>query len=189
LRRPLNLARRPLRNERLPTVLLAVGCVVLAGVTVRHALLVRDLLPERTSAVDGELVALENELGQLRQERVQLEGHDVPPETLSEWAAVRLLVDHRTFSWSALMGLLEEVTPPGIRLTSITPSGESGRVEIRLLAEGRSVKDGLDFLHALQARQEFQDPFLNSVSESDESIQFDFTVGYVPAPRPVEETS
>jgi Tfp pilus assembly protein PilN len=189
LRRPLNLARRPLRNERLPTVLLVVGCVALAGATVRHALLVRDLMPERTSAVDGELVALENELEQLRKEAAELEGHEFAPEALGEWAAIRRLVDHRTFSWSALLASLEEVTPPGIRLVSITPSGDSGRVEIRLQAAGRSVQDGLDFLDALQARAEFEDPFLNSLSESDEDIDFDFTVGYVPALGAGEEAS
>jgi Tfp pilus assembly protein PilN len=189
LRRPLNLARRPLSNERLPTVLLLVGCVALAGATARHALLVRDLLPERTSAVDGELVALEKELEQLRQEAARLGGHDVPPEVLEEWAAIRRLVDHRTFSWSALMGSLEEVIPPGIRLLSIAPSGEAGRVEVSLQAEGRTVQDGLDFLHALQARREFENPFLNSVAESEEGVQFSFTVGYVPALRAVERAS
>ena len=39
--RPLNLARRPFRNERLPATLFALAAVVLAGLTVWHAVLVR----------------------------------------------------------------------------------------------------------------------------------------------------
>ncbi len=66
--RPLNLARRPFRNERLPTLLLVLGCVVLLAVSVRHAFAVRGLLPERTAAIDGELVEVEQEVGALRRE-------------------------------------------------------------------------------------------------------------------------
>jgi Tfp pilus assembly protein PilN len=189
LKRPLNLARRPLRNDRLPTLLLLVGCLALVGVTARHVVAARNLLPERTSAVDGELVALENELDRLRREAGELGDHEVSPETLKEWAAVRRLVDHRTFAWSALMASLEETTPPGIRLVSIAPSGEAGHVQVALIADGRTVEDGLEFLEALQAREEFRKPFLNSVSEAEGEIRFSFSVGYVPSVRAAKEAS
>jgi Tfp pilus assembly protein PilN len=178
-----------LRNDRLPTLLLVTGCLVLAGVTARHLVMARNLLPERTSPVDGELVALEEELGRLRREARTLGGHDVSPEALEEWAAVRRLVEHRTFAWSVLMANLEETTPPGIRLVSIAPSGEAGNLEVTLTAAGRRVEDGLEFLEALQAREEFQEPFLNSVSDSEGEISFSFSVGYAPPARTSEEAS
>ena len=96
--RPLNLASRPFRNERLPTVLLAVGCVALLGLGVRHALAARDLLPERTAGVDGELVALEEEVARLRSEAARLRTRSASTEALREWAVVRDLVDRRAFS-------------------------------------------------------------------------------------------
>jgi len=48
-----NLATRPLRNERLPAVLLGVALAGLLGLGVRHAFVLRELLPSRTAAVEG----------------------------------------------------------------------------------------------------------------------------------------
>ena len=127
--RPLNLARQPFRNERLPTTLLAIGCLVLLGVSVRHAFAVRDLLPERTSAIDGEVVQVEKEVEQLRSESERLQRTSASLEARREWAAVRALVDRRAFSWTTLMAALEETVPPNIRLLSIAPRDDEGQVE------------------------------------------------------------
>lgn len=177
----LNLAREPLRNDRLPTLLLAAACAILVAVSANHALVARDLLPERTSGVDGELVSLEQELTQLRRESAELKERSASPETLREWAAVKSLVERRAFSWSALLGSLEEVTPPDIRLISIAPDGRGGEVELQLRAAGRTVEAGLGFLDVLQEREEFREPFLESVGETDDGVEFAYSVGYVPA--------
>jgi hypothetical protein len=50
------------------------------------------------------------------------------------------------------------------------------------------VEDGLGFLDALLARDEFQEPFLTSVAERDEGVEFGYTMIYV-ARRPSEEES
>jgi Tfp pilus assembly protein PilN len=186
--RPLNLASRPFRNERLPTLLLAVGCVALLGLTVRHALAARDLLPARTASVDGELVALEDEVARLRSEAAQLRTRSASNEALGEWAVLRDLVDRRAFSWSALMGHLELVVPQNIRLLSIAPSTtRGGEPELGVIAIGRSVEDGLKFLQALQQSAHFEAPFLTSVAERSEGIDFSYTMSYVPGPAPSGE--
>lgn len=179
---PLNLAREPLRNERLPTLLLATGCVALLAVSVHHALTARDLLPQRTAAVDGELVSLEQEVAQLRRESAELKDRSASPDHLREWAAVRMLVDRRAFSWSALFGSLEEIMPPDVRLVSVAPTGEKGKIELALRAVGRSVAAGHEFLDVLQESSEFREPFLESVGETDDGVEFQFTVGYEPTP-------
>ncbi len=182
--RPLNLASRPFRNERLPTVLLAIGCVALLGLGVRHALAARDLLPERTAGVDGELVALEEEVARLRSEAARLRTRSASTEALREWAVVRDLVDRRAFSWSALLGHLEQVVPADIRLLSIAPAGTEGRLEVEVSAIGRSVEDGLEFLEALQQSERFDAPFLTSVTETSDGIDFAYTMVYVPGSPP-----
>lgn len=187
MRRPLNLARRPFRNERLPTLLLALGCLVLLGVSVRHGFAIRDLLPERTAGIDGEVVKVEEEAARLRKESEELRGRSASKEDRAEWTAVRALVDRRAFSWTTLLACLEETVPPDVRLLSITPSEESGRVELTLRAVGRTVEDGLGFLDALLARDEFQEPFLTSVAERDEGVEFVYTMIYVAGRRPAEE--
>ena len=186
MRRPLNLARRPFRNERLPTLVLLIGLVVLLGLSVRHALAARDLLPERTSGVDGELVALEQEVARLRTDAARLRTRSASDEALREWAVIRDLVDRRAFSWSELLGRLEEVVPPGIRLVSIAPAGADGEIEVAVTAVGESVEDGLELLQALQKGPEFKGPFLSSVSEASEGIDFAYTMVYVPGSRSSE---
>ena len=75
-----------------------------------------------------------------------------------------------------------------MRLLSIAPTGEGGRVELTLRAVGRTVEDGLGFLDALLARDEFQEAFLTSVAERDDGVEFGYTMIYV-ARRPPEEES
>ena len=181
--RPLNLASRPFRNERLPTLLLAIGCVLLLGLSVRHALAARDLLPARTAGVDGELVAIEDEVARLRSEAAELRTRSASTEALQEWAVLRDLVDRRAFSWSALLGHLEPVVPANIRLVSIAPATARGRLEVSVSAIGRSVQDGLDFLEALQQSPHFEASFLSSVTEANTGIDFAFTTNYVPEPE------
>jgi Tfp pilus assembly protein PilN len=183
VKRPLNLARHPFRNERLPTLLFLLGCAVLLGLSVRHAVAARDLLPERTAGVDGELVTLEQEVARLRSEAESLRTRSASEQALREWAVIRDLVDRRAFSWSELLGRLEGVVPAGIRLVSIAPSGAHGEIEVAVGAVGEAVEDGLEFLKALQKGREFKEPFLSSVSEGAEGIDFSYTMIYEPGPR------
>jgi Tfp pilus assembly protein PilN len=182
VKRPLNLARRPFRNERLPTLVLLVACVLLLGLSVRHALAGLDLLPERTAEVDGELVALEEEVTQLRAEFDQLRTREAAPQAIKEWGVVRDLVDRRAFSWSELLGRLEAVVPAGVRLLSIAPESSREGIAVTIRAVGRTVEDGLEFLQALQDGKDFRDPFLTSVGESNRGIDLEYTMTYAPRP-------
>jgi hypothetical protein len=96
---------------------------------------------------------------------------------------IRDLVDRRAFSWSELLGRLEGVVPAGIRLVSIAPTGRGGDIEVAVNAVGEAVDDGLEFLQALQEGNAFEQPFLSSVSEGTDGIDFAFTMVYVPGSR------
>ncbi len=95
-----NLATRPLRNEKLPAVLLGLALAVLLAVSVKHLLVLRELLPGRTAAVEGEVRGLEQELLALRNEARSLPRPRPDPRALAEWQAIRGLVDRRAFSWA-----------------------------------------------------------------------------------------
>jgi hypothetical protein len=161
---------------------------VLLLVSVSHGLVARDLLPERTAAVDGELVSLEDERARLLRESAALAGRSASPEQLEEWAAIRTLVDRRTFSWSALFGSLEEIMPPDVRLVSVAPTGEKGQIQLSLSAVCRTVAAGHEFLDVLQESAQFEDPFPESVGETSDGVEFEITVGYVPGPVVGQET-
>jgi Tfp pilus assembly protein PilN len=177
---PLNLARHPFRNERLPTLALALGIAALAVVSVRHVLLARDLMPGRARDVEGRAAALEREIETLRAESADLQRLAAPPEALKEWAAVKRLVDRRAFSWTGLFGALEEALPPGVRLVSVSPRDEQGRIELALAAVGRSDADALALLQQLQAHGEFEGAFLERWSEGADGVDIACTVRYAP---------
>jgi Tfp pilus assembly protein PilN len=179
----LNLARRPFRNERLPTLVLAVGCLALAVVTVRHVLLARDLLPGRARDVESEVVATEREIQALRAESAELRQHSAPADAIDEWMAVKKLVDRRMFSWTGLFAALEQALPPGVRLVSISPLEEGGGTELSLVAVGRGNEDALALLQALQSHEEFDGAFLNNWGEGRDGVDISCSVRYAPKAR------
>ena len=180
---PLNLARRPFRNERLPTLILLVACLALAAATARHVLAARDLLPGRARDVEGEVLAQEREIEALRAESAELRRLAAPRDALEEWAAVKGLVDRRMFSWTGLFAALEGALPPGVRLVSISPQEEAGHTELTLVAVGRSGEDALALLEALQSHEAFEGAFLNGWSEARDGVDMSCTVRYAPKAR------
>jgi Tfp pilus assembly protein PilN len=180
VRGPLNLARQPFRNERLPTLLLAIGCAGLVLLTARHAVAVRDLLPGRVGDVERTVVSREQEIDRLRSEAAELRKVDAPAASLKEWAAVEELVDRRAFSWTTLFGALEKALPPGVKLVSIAPRPAGRTVELALTATGRGVEDALALLQSLQHQDAFQGAFLNAMTEGQDGVDISLSVVYVP---------
>jgi Tfp pilus assembly protein PilN len=181
---PLNLARRPFRNERLPTLVLAAACLALAAATARHALVARDLAPGRSRDVASEVVAIEKEIDTLRAESADLRQLAAPPDALKEWAAVKRLVDRRMFSWTGLFAALEQALPPGVKLVSISPVDQDGQTELALTAVGRGSEDALALMASLQAHEEFEKAFLSGMNEGREGVDIPCTVRYAPKARP-----
>ncbi len=180
---PLNLARQPFRNERLPTLLLAIGTLALVLATARHATVGWELLPGRARDVSRELAEVESEAQRLRAEAASLRDVSASPATIAEWAAVKTLVDRRAFSWTGLFAALEGALPPGVRLVSIQPTDTASGAELTLSAQGRTSDDALALLQALQAHPEFEGAFLNGWTEGREGVDIACTVNYVPRER------
>jgi type IV pilus assembly protein PilN len=186
VRPALNLASRPFRNERLPAALVSLAAVVLVGVTIRHVLVLKDLLPGRVSALDREALGLEQDLGRLREEATRLRGPRPDPERLKQWTALRTLVDKRAFSWTTLLSNLEDVLPIGVRLVSIAPQLKDGKVTLEISAIARRFEDRHELLRALDKSPEFEEVFLRSAGESTHGEEFTCATRYLPgvAPRP-----
>jgi hypothetical protein len=174
----LNLARQPFRNERLPTLVLVLCLVLLAALSVRHALTAYELRPGGIRDVQHELSAIEKELADLRAESQRLAGVDAPKEAIEEWKALEDLVDRRAFSWTGLFAALEGALPPGVRLESVSPTSGEGPIIIRLDAVGRTIDDALALPKALQAQGEFQGAFLDAYSERPDGVSIQCTVQY-----------
>lgn len=181
---PLNLASRPFRNERLPALLLGLGLAALAGVTIQHVLVIRRLLPSRTSALHQEVAALDAEAARLRSEADSLRRPPPDPATVKRWADVKGLVDRRAFSWTDLFARLEDVLPPGVRLLSIAPDVREGAVRLQIEAVARSTEDALEFLRTLQQRPEFADANVLGMGEDEDGVGVSYSMSFVPSAAP-----
>lgn len=177
---PLNLARQPFRNERLPTLLLGIGLLALLALSAFQARVSWELLPGRARDVSKSLESLEAEARALRGEAAALGSLNAPAQTLAEWAAVKTLVDRRAFSWTGLFAALEQALPPGVRLVSVQPQDTGSGAALALSAVGRSSEDALALLQALQGHGDFQGAFLNSWTDGRDGVDISCTVRYVP---------
>lgn len=183
----LNLATHPLRNERLPALVVTLALVVLVGVSVEHALVVRRLLPSRTSALHRRVADLEAEAARLRKEAAGLRGPRPDAASVKQWGLLKELVDRRAFSWTELFARLEEVQPPGVRLLSITPNVREGDLRLELKAVARTAEEGFDFLRALQQQRDFPEATLLSVDDAVGGTDLTYETRYLPAARPAPE--
>lgn len=173
----LNLAERPFRNERLAATAFAAVSAVLLGVTVWHAIVIRSLLPARTTERHQEVAALEAEASRLdAEERVLLKMETPPAATLAEWNLVKDLVDRRAFSWTGLFARLEQVIPEGVRLTSVSPSVAKGEVQLDVDATVRSREAGWDFVRALDDGGDFYGVY----PRREAANEFSYVVRYRP---------
>lgn len=180
----LNLSRRPFRNERAPTLGLALGCAGLLVASAGHVVVARDLAPGRSRDVATEVVGAEREIDALRAEAADLRKVEAPPDKLKEWAAVRNLVERRVFSWTGLFAALEEALPPGVKLVAVVPGVGGGATELKLQAVGRSNEDALGLMEALQRHPDFDGAFLNGWNEGHDGFDIACTVRYTPKARP-----
>jgi type IV pilus assembly protein PilN len=177
--RPINLATRTFRNERLPATAFVVAVVVLLALTAWHAVAVGRLLPGRTSALHQEVARLEAEVRDLRGKGRTLRRENPPASTVARWTLVKDIVDQRAFSWSGLFERLEAVIPDGVRLTSIEPTVRKGQIVVTISATVREPEDGWAFVRALEQSGDFADVF--PTSETDEDFQY--VMRYRPRPR------
>jgi hypothetical protein len=182
----LNLAGRPFRNERLPRLLFSLGLLALGAASVEHAIVLRRLLPDRTSALHAEAAALEGEVAALRADGSALRGPGPDRLTLERWSTLKELVDRRTFAWTELMARLESVLPRGVRLVAIQPKWERGELKLELEALARSADEGFGLVKALEDRPEFEEVYPLSKDERQDGseVRFRYAMRYKPSAVP-----
>lgn len=174
----LNLARRPFRNDRLAATAFGAAAVLLLALTVWHAVVIRNLMPARTSERHREVAALEADLAKLQAEARTLRTETPPVATLAQWNLVKEIVDRRAFSWTGLFARLEQVMPMNVRLTSISPSMRKGQVELDVDASVRSREAGWEFVRVLEDGGDFYDVY----PKSESGNEFKYGIRYRPRP-------
>jgi Tfp pilus assembly protein PilN len=184
VRSTLNLATRPARNLTLPVLGLGLLSLLLAGVTVWHALRVRSLASAGTGDAWNEITTLRNEHEQLKAELARLKPLKGRAADAPEWAVLKGLVDQRAFGWTEMLARLEDALPAGVRLLTITPRVQPNGVFLNLDAAVRTPKEVFDFVRSLEARDEFSDVYLSGSSDDLEGTRCQIEMRYAPSPRP-----
>jgi type IV pilus assembly protein PilN len=153
----LNLSTRPLQTHR--TFLAGAGVVgAVAGIFFLglgwHVYSVRradEALRIKVASIRQEMVGLE-------QQRKELERFFAQPENakLHERSAfLNTLIDEQSLNWTRMFMDLEKILPAGVRVVSIEPKHEKGRVKVKLVVAAMSDDAKLKFLHALEGSHAF----------------------------------
>jgi Tfp pilus assembly protein PilN len=190
VRTTLNLASRPVRNERLPAVLFGIAAFALLLVTVQHAVIAYRLLPGRSKALREEVAALRKEIQDLDNEAGSLARVQATKQQQLEWAILKELVDQRTFEWSQLFAVLEATLPNDVRILSASPKVRQSEytLDLTVRVQGRSA--GYAFLRELEKRPEFSDVSARSISsdrENEEEFIISMQYQFAPEPNSVPE--
>jgi hypothetical protein len=180
----LNLATQPVKNNRLPILLFVVASVLLVGGSLYHALLLRRLLPSRSADLVGEVVNLQTEAVNLERQAGRVQHKPVTAVQKAEWLVIKELIDRRTFWWSELFVSLEAALPRGARIVSVTPRVGRDEYQVDLVAWVDNVASGLDFVHVLEERPEFEGVFPRSQSVSQDGYEFTYGMRYLSEAAP-----
>jgi len=153
----LNLATSPLENHRrfllgaLATGGLALGLLVQLSFQVYGNW-------RSSSETRSEMARLQSELTRFREERNALEDFFNTPEArrIRDRAEfLNGLIQQRSFPWTQIFENLEEKLPIGVRVVSISPKMDKGRVEVRLVVGASNDENKIKFLKALEESEEF----------------------------------
>lgn len=161
----LNLATKPLEAHRKfltgSWLLGLVATVVFLGLG-WHVYLAREANAEMRSRSEK----LGQQVAELQKQRASLQQFFALEENakLHDRAAfINNLIDARSFNWTLMFMDLERVLPPGVRVVSIEPEQERGRVKVRLTVGAASDEAELKFLKALEGSKTFTDVQLITV--------------------------
>ena len=153
----LNLATKPLVTHR--RFLAGAGLVgVVAGIFFLalgwHVYSVR----KADETQRAKVARLRQEMIGLEQQRADLEHFFGLPENakLHERSAfLNTLIDEQSLNWTQMFMDLEKILPAGVRVLSIEPKHEKGRVEVKLIVGALNDEAKLKFLHALEGSRAF----------------------------------
>ena len=96
------------------------------------------------------------------------------------------LIDEQSLNWTQMFMDLEKILPTGVRLVSIQPKSEKGRVEVRLHIGAINDEAKLKFLRALEGSSVFREvreiSDINTeptpTSQASDRLQVELTVVY-----------
>ena len=160
-----NLSTRPFYNERGVQFVLVSLAVALGLLTVFTAWQFVALSAQQRE-LSARMARDESKAADLRREaqavRSRIDSR-VLESTVKAAREANVVIDARTFSWTALFNVIERTIPAEVRLRSVAPSLERGILRVRLVVNGQSIEPVGQFMDRLEAAGAFLD--MRSVEE------------------------
>jgi hypothetical protein len=154
-----NLATSPFYNERAAHIAIGLAALLVLAITVVNVVQVVRLSKHSTE-LSSQTGAERAEAERLTAEAARIRGTINKDELARIVGAAReanLLIDQRTFSWTAFFNRIETTLPPDVMLTSVRPSVKEGRTHVAIGVLGRRAEDIDEFMEKLEATGAFQD--------------------------------
>jgi hypothetical protein len=164
-----NLATRPFYNERLVNlllVLLAAAGIALAVFNTTRTIYLTGEQARRTVVQRN----AEQEIARLREEAAKQTATVDKPLLLRLGAATaeaNAIIDQRLFSWTVLLGLLEQTIPFDVRLMTIAPRVDRNDFVIEMAANARNAADIQEFIENLLSTGYFYETLAVQVDAID----------------------
>jgi type IV pilus assembly protein PilN len=154
----LNLSTKPLETHR--RFIAGSGVVGFVGVIVFlslgwHVYLARKANAEMR-AKSGKIQQQVAELGQQRTALAEFFASEENAKLHDRADFINSLIDARSFNWTLMFMDLEKVLPGGVRVISIEPKQEKGRIEVKLLVGAVSDEAKLKLIKALEESGSFK---------------------------------
>jgi type IV pilus assembly protein PilN len=181
----LNLATKPLETHRKfiagSTLLGVVAFLIFLGLG-WHVYLAR----KADAEMRAKTARIQQEVSELAQERAALElfFHLDENAKLHDRAAyINSLIDARSFNWTMMFMDLEQLLPAGVRVVSIEPKQEKGRVEVKFTIGATSNEAKLKFIKALEdsknfSRVQLSGTHVSTVGTGGDPIVLELTAEY-----------
>jgi hypothetical protein len=192
----LNLSTRPFVAYQFKTLLLAVALIFVVAISViqgygfrRYSTLADQIRDDaRNAQVESE--ALNRRLNEMDSKLSAPQAKD----KLTQIEFLNSIIARKTFSWSRLFALLEELMPEGAHLTGIRPDFvEAGPIVVHMEVEAHAVSDIKELINKLQSSPLFEDvnvsteekkPGATPAAASNPDLNVSFTVKYHPEREP-----
>ena len=161
----LNLATKPLVAHRkflAGSTLLGLVAALVVSLLGQHVYLAR----KANAEMRAKSAQIARQVAELEQQRESLERFFAIEENkkLHDRAAyINELIDARSFNWTLMFMDLEKLVPAGVRVISIEPKLENGRVEVKFSIGATSDESKVKFLKALESSGSFSDVQLTNV--------------------------
>ncbi|HEY6386777.1 MAG TPA: hypothetical protein VIX91_13950 [Candidatus Acidoferrum sp.] len=153
----LNLATKPLEAHR--KFIASSGLVGVIAAIVFLSLGWHVYLARKANAeMRAKSAKILQQVAELEQQRASLEHFfnlDANRNLHDRAAFINSLIDARSFNWTLMFMDLEKVLPAGVRVVSIEPKQEKGRIEVKFTIGAASDEAKLKFLKALEDSKTF----------------------------------